>query len=147
MKAKDFFSEEQIQQIVESISRAEEKTSGELRVHLTDKCQSGDPKSEAIKIFEKLKMHQTEQRNGVLFYLAYKDKRFAIIGDKGINELVPVNFWDNIRDNMQNHFRNGQFVQGLTEGIEEAGNSLKKYFPIKSRDTNELSNDISFEHD
>ena len=147
MKANSFFSEEEKTRIVHSISQAEEKTSGEIRVHLTENCPSGDATKEAIRLFEKLKMHQTEQRNGVLIYLAYLDKKFAIIGDKGINELVPHHFWDSVRDLMQEQFKKGNFVEGIENGIHHAGEKLKKFFPIGHRDVNELSNDISFENE
>lgn len=144
MKVKNFFSESQQKLIVDAISAAELNTSGEIRLHLIDICKN-DPTQEAVVVFEKLKMHQTEQRNGVLIFLAISDKKFAIIGDKGINELVPENFWDSIRDEMISHFKNNDFVLGLTKGIEQVGEKLKKFFPIKNNDINELSNDISFE--
>ena len=125
MKAKNFFNSDQQNKIVQAISLAELNTSGEIRLHLNDKCDK-DPKLEAIKVFEQLKMHQTEQRNGVLIYLAVSDKKFAIIGDKGINELVPEDFWDSIRDVMLTHFKMQQFDLGLIKGNEQVGEKLKK---------------------
>jgi len=143
MRVKNFFSEAQKNSIVEAISSAELNTSGEIRLHLTDHCKL-DPKDEAVGVFERLKMHQTEQRNGVLIFLAILDKKFAIIGDKGIDELVPEDFWDSIRDEMQAHFKANEFEKGLINGILEIGEKLKKFFPIQTNDVNELSNDISF---
>ena len=98
----------------------------------------------ASYLFNKLEMDQTELRNGVLFYLAVKSKHFAILGDRGINEVVPEDFWENIKEMMAEHFRNGAFAEGLTQGIQEAGNSLKEHFPYQSDDINELPDDISF---
>jgi len=143
MAIKDFFTEVQQQEISQSIERAELNTSGEIRVHLEDKCKS-EPVKRAIEVFEKLAMHQTELRNGVLFYLAVKDKKFAVIGDQGINNLVEVTFWDDVKTTMLQHFQQGLFAEGLSKGIEMAGEKLKVHFPYQSNDVNELSNDISF---
>jgi uncharacterized membrane protein len=143
MAVKDFFSPEQQQSIQHAIEKAELNTSGEIRVHLEEKCKI-DPIIRAISVFEKLNMHKTEHRNGVLFYLAVKDKKFAVIGDQGINELVETNFWDDVKLEMLNNFKTSNFAEGLTKGIEMAGEKLKVHFPYQSDDTNELSNDISF---
>lgn len=143
MKAKHFFTDLQKKALVEAISSAELNTSGEIRLHLTEHCKN-DPRDEAVAMFGQLKMHQTEQRNGVLIFLAVVDKKFAIIGDKGINELVPEDFWDSIRDQMLSHFKNQEFDLGLIKGIEQVGEKLKKYFPIRNNDVNELTNDISY---
>ncbi len=89
-------------------------------------------------------MDKTELRNGVLFYLAVSDHKFAILGDKGINEKVPADFWDLIKDVMLDYFKNRQFTEGLCKGIEMAGEKLKVYFPLQSNDTNELNNEVSF---
>jgi uncharacterized membrane protein len=89
-------------------------------------------------------MHKTALRNGVLFYLAVDDKKFAIVGDKGINDTVPKGFWDEVRDTMLAHFKNQEFTEGLCKGIEMAGVKLKTHFPLQKDDTNELSNDVSF---
>jgi uncharacterized membrane protein len=94
-------------------------------------------------VFEKLKMHETDLRNGVLFYVATESKKFAIIGDKGINEKVAADFWDCTKDIMLSHFKNGNFKQGLIDGVLRAGEQLKKHFPYQSDDINELSNEIS----
>lgn len=144
MDVKTFFTDIQQKSIQQAIANAELNTSGEIRIHLDSKC-TGDPVKAAIKVFEKLKMHQTELRNGVLFYLAVEDKKFAVIGDKGINEVVPLDFWDSIKDNMSNEFRREQFTVGVCQGIEMAGEKLKTHFPHQKNDVNELTNDISFE--
>lgn len=128
--------------IVEAIAKAERLTSGEIRVHIDKKC-SGDPLQRAIKVFEDLKMHETALRNGVLIYLSFSDKKVAILGDKGINERVPENFWDSSRSIMIHHFKNNDFARGIILAIKEAGEQLKAYFPIEEGDTNELSNEIT----
>jgi uncharacterized membrane protein len=96
-----------------------------------------------MEVFHLLKMDETELKNGVLIYLAVKDKHFVICGDKGINDLVPNNFWDCTRDVMSKNFKEGQYKQGLIDGILRAGEQLQKYFPFQEGDTDELSNEIS----
>lgn len=141
--ATNFFTKAQKKQIAQAISNAELTTSGEIRVHIENKCP-GDVLDRAAFIFKQLNMHKTELRNGVLFYLAIKSRKFAIIGDKGINTVVPEDFWDKIKEKMQNHFKEEQFAQGLSEGIKDAGDALQEHFPYQEDDVNELSNDISF---
>lgn len=144
MAAKNFFTEKQQKEIVQSIANAELNTSGEIRVHVDSKCK-GDVLDVAAGCFKKLKMHETELRNGVLFYLSVDDKKFAILGDKGINDVVPNDFWDNVKELALSHFKQKQFTEGLCKGIEMAGEKLKTHFPYQSDDTNELSNELSFE--
>jgi uncharacterized membrane protein len=122
---------------------AEQKTSGEIRVHIDSKCY-GNVLDRAAQVFAELNMHQTKLRNGVLFYLAWEDRKFAILGDAGIHAVVPDDFWDNIKIRMQLKFRAGQFKEGLCEGIQMAGEQLKEKFPIAEQDVNELSDKISF---
>ena len=138
-----FFTEEQQEAIKKAIVLAEAHTSGEIKVHIEPKCD-GDVFARAAQVFERLAMHKTRLRNGVLFYLAYEDRRFAIFGDAGINAAVPDNFWDTIKVDMQVRFRGGHFTEGLVEGIKKAGISLAHHFPLEKGDINELPNDISF---
>ncbi|AHM61204.1 hypothetical protein D770_14750 [Flammeovirgaceae bacterium 311] len=141
--AKDSLTEQERKAVIAAIEDAELATSGEIRVHLESHCK-GDHLDRAAELFTMLKMHKTELRNGVLFYLALKDHKFAILGDKGINEKVPDHFWEDIRDHMQGLFREGKLAQGLSEGIRMAGEQLKAHFPYQKNDRNELSDDISF---
>ncbi len=143
MHIKNFFSTAQQKIIVQAIADAEKNTSGEIRVHIDKKCK-GEVLDIAADFFKSMKMHETALRNGVLFYLSIEDQKFAILGDKGIHEKVPTNFWDEIRDTMLRHFKKQEFTEGLQKGIEMAGEKLKSHFPLQSNDTNELSNDISF---
>ncbi len=141
-KVEDFLTKEDEQAIVDAICIAEKATSGEVRVHI-EKTATKLPYDRALDVFHDLKMNETEHKNGVLIYLAVEDKTFAICGDKGINDVVNVDFWDNTKNIMSNYFKNGNFKQGLIDGILEAGNQLKKHFPFQDNDSNELSNEIS----
>lgn len=141
--AADLFTEEEKNRITEAIKEAELNTSGEIRVHIERKCKE-DVLDRAAYVFEELDMHETELRNGVLFYLAVDDRQLAILGDAGINKEVPEGFWDNIRDLMVSNFKEGKFTEGLAEGIKLAGQELKAHFPYATDDVNELDDDISF---
>jgi uncharacterized membrane protein len=140
---KELFTDEQKKAIVKTIGEAEECTSGEIRLHIEAKCKAHDPLLRAVEVFNKLGMNQTAQANGVLIYLAYADKKFAIIGDKGINDVVPANFWDGTKEVMAGHFKKSEFFEGVAFAIRETGNHLKQYFPLGDNDKNELPNDIS----
>jgi uncharacterized membrane protein len=144
MKAASFFTKEQQNLILAAVKEAEKATSGEIRVHIETYCPE-DVLDRAAWVFKKLKMDNTVQRNGVLFYLAVEDKKFAIIGDAGINSKVPVDFWDNIKVLLQKNFKESRFTEGLSEGIMLAGQQLKIHFPCKTDDKNELSDEISFD--
>lgn len=140
---KDTLTEAEKKSIVAAIREAELNTSGEIRVHLENHCKK-DVLDRASEVFATLHMHETELRNGVLFYLAIKDHRLAILGDKGINSKVPEHFWEDIRDLMISRFKEGKYAEGLAEGIRMAGQQLKSHFPYQADDRNELSDDISF---
>jgi uncharacterized membrane protein len=144
MSVENFFSKEEKKQITDAIAQAELNTSGEIRLHVEGRCKL-DVLDRAAYVFEKLDMHKTEQRNGVLFYLAVYDRKFAILGDGGINKLVPENFWDEIKATMLGYFKEGRFADGISKGILMAGEQLKANFPYQSDDVNELSDEISFE--
>lgn len=144
MSVENFFSNEEKKQITDAIAEAEMDTSGEIRLHVEGRCKI-DVLDRAAYIFGKLNMHETAQRNGVLFYLAVHDRKFAILGDAGINQVVPANFWDEIKETMLAFFREGKFTDGLSRGILMAGQQLKDNFPFQSDDVNELSDEISFD--
>lgn len=141
-QVEDFLSKEDEQVIVEAIRVAEKNTSGEIRVHI-EQTTSKVPFDRALEVFNELKMNETQLQNGVLFYFAVADKTFAICGDKGINDVVASDFWDCTKDAMVAQFKSGNFKQGIVDGILNAGEQLKKYFPWSEGDTNELSNEIS----
>lgn len=143
MKVSDLFTQEEENAIVAAIGAAEQNTSGEIRVHIEATRKGKETLDRAIEVFQELKMHQTEARNGVLFYLAYEDHTFSIFGDQGINEKVSPGFWDSTRDQMEKAFKRSAFAEGLIAGIGEAGRALKVYFPYQSNDQNELDDSIS----
>lgn len=141
-KVEDFLTQAQEQEIIEVIRLAEQNTSGEIRVHL-EKTTDKEPLERAREVFRFLKMDETAQQNGVLFYVAVDDKKFSIIGDEGIDTAVPDNFWDSIKNLVIKEFKNGNYTQGLKQGILETGVKLKQYFPFKNNDKNELPDSIS----
>ena len=143
MDARKFFTTEQQHEIVEAIRQAEANTSGEIRVQIENHCR-GDIMDRSAMVFNILKMNETAERNGVLIYLAIKDKKFSIIGDEGINKMVEHDFWNDVKDMMAGHFRSGNFTEGIIQGVLRVGEKLKTFFPHKSDDINELSDDISF---
>jgi uncharacterized membrane protein len=137
-----FFNKAQEAVIIEAIKVAERNTSGEVKVHVEGKAGE-DVFARALAVFKELNMHQTQQRNGVLFYLATDQREFAIVADAGINQVVTENFWETIKENMRAKFKNAQFVEGLREGILQTGKALQAHFPYQKGDKNELSDDIS----
>ncbi|GEC77567.1 TPM domain-containing protein [Flavobacterium aquatile] len=141
-KVEDFLTKAEEAEVVEAIRLAEKNTSGEIRVHL-EKETSIAPIERAVEVFHELGMDTTQLRNGVIIYVAVKSKQFAIYGDQGINDKVDDDFWNCTKDIMVNHFKTGNNVQALVEGIHNAGEQLKKHFPFEDDDTDELSNEIS----
>jgi uncharacterized membrane protein len=137
------FSDEEQQKITEAVEAAERFTSGEIRICIEKTC-SEPVLDRAANYFKKLGMHQTAKRNGVLIYVATNDHKFAIIGDAGINKVVPPDFWDEAKDAMLENFKAGNLVQGITTGVHLAGQQLKTFFPYLEDDRNELPDDISF---
>ncbi len=144
MKPSHFFNQEQKKQVTDAIQEAELNTSGEIRVHIESNCNE-EVLDRAAFMFEKLAMHKTELRNGVLFYLSVNDRKFAILGDAGINKVTPDNFWDEIKETVIGHFKQEEYAEGLSNGIKMAGKALKEHFPYQKDDVNELSDEISFD--
>lgn len=144
IKASTFFTRDQQSQIREAIKEAEKETSGEIRVHIETKLNE-NVFDRAAWIFRRIGMHATDDHNGVLFYLAVSSRKFAIIGDRGINEVVPDGFWDQIKMGLEDRFNKGQFTEGLIEGILLTGKQLRQHFPHKKGDINELPDEVSFD--
>ena len=143
MATSNFLSDQEQANILNAISDAESHTSGEIRLHLESRCR-GDVLDRAAVVFETLAMHKTSLRNGVLFYLAMDDRKFAILGDAGIHAAVPDGFWNEVRDQVIAGLSVGKPAEGLASGIRLAGQQLSTHFPLEANDINELSNDISF---
>ena len=143
MSTNKFLSKEEERQVVQAIQSAEHQTGGEIRVHIESVCK-GNVLDRAAWLFKSLKMHETVLRNGVLIYLSTSDRKFAIIGDAGINAVVPAGFWDDVKDQMISNFSKGDLVQGFVLGIGKVGEKLKEFFPYQKDDTNELPDEISY---
>ena len=141
-KTEDFLTQSEEQEIVQAIVEAEKNTSGEIRVHIEEHTEKS-PLERAQEVFFELKMDGTKDRNGVLFYVGVADKKFAIIGDKGINDVVKADFWNSTKEVVIANFKENHFKKGLVDGILKAGEQLKIYFPYQSDDVDELSNEIS----
>ncbi|HAL83089.1 MAG TPA: hypothetical protein DCO83_13370 [Mucilaginibacter sp.] len=137
------FNEEEQQRIRTAIEDAEKHTSGQIRVCIEKSC-SENVLDRAAKYFHQLDMHKTRLRNGVLIYVATVDRKFAIIGDAGINKVVPANFWDDTKEDMLEQFKYGNLIEGIITGLAIAGEHLQKFFPHKKDDSNELPDDIAF---
>ena len=136
-------SKEFRERIVAAITAAEKDTSGEIRLHIQNRVK-GDSREVAKKRFEKMGMTATELRNGALFFMAMKDQTFSVLGDKGIDDLVPDDFWEETVGVMREQFGEGDLLGGLEAGIRKAGQALKEFFPYQSDDVNELSDEISY---
>lgn len=144
MQLDDFISIPDQGRVVDAIGEAEKMTSGEIRVHVTPNC-GDDVMRDAIKTFNRLEMYKTRHRNGVLIFLAFESRKFAILGDAGINAVVPENYWDNEKDTLLEYLKQNDPATGLCKVIASVGEKLKTFFPIEEDDENELSNEISFE--
>jgi uncharacterized membrane protein len=129
--------------VVEAIEAFEKRTSGELRVHLENRVDGEELMAAAKRTFDKLGLTATRERNGVLFFVAVKERKFAVLGDSGIDQKVPKGFWDNVVASVGERFKQGKFGEGLVEGIKMAGEQLAAHFPPRADDVNELPNQIS----
>ena len=129
-------------EMVRAIREAEKRTSGEIRVHLKQRCGE-DSLGEARKVFRRLGLERTRERNAVLIFVAPASRRFAVVGGEGIHAKVGEDFWRRVRDTLQMYFSKGQIEQGIVAGVSEIGEQLKKYFPIKYNDKNEISDTVS----
>lgn len=145
----NFFSDDDFLRVSNKIKEMEKNTSGEIRVAVKEKKHFLDYRKNirqlAEKEFHKLNMHNTRDKTGILLYLLLNERQFYILADKGIHEKVGDETWHKVRDEIQDHFKNGNFPEGLIWGIERVGKILSKHFLIKAGDTNELSNEIVIE--
>lgn len=137
------FNTEEEERLTHAINLAENRTSGEIRLCVEKKC-AGDVIEQATKRFKQLDMHKTALKNGILIFLALDDHKFAIIGDAGIDQKVPENFWQETKDLMVDYFKKDLYVDGLVAGIDRAGKQLKTFFPRSDDDINELPDDIAY---
>ena len=143
--ARQLLNNEEDRRVVEAIKQAELNTSGEIKVHIENFCK-GNIEKRSLVVFNRLKLNETKLRNGVLIYLSVKDHKFAILGDEGINNVVEDGFWNDVKDLMQSHIKEGRFADGLEQGIQRCGEKLKTYFPHQSDKINEIPDEISYEN-
>ncbi len=147
MALDSFLDKDSQRRVVEAIGVAEKCTSGEVRVHIEPTCKLDNPYERAVEVFNNLEMYKTDACNGVLIYIAYKSRKLAIIGDKGITDKVGVNFWVGEKDILTEYLRAKKPAEGLCQVIKIIGENLSKYFPYQKDDVNELSDEISYEED
>ena len=146
MKLVDFIPHEGLKRIAEAITEAERHTSGEICVHVTPKCR-GDIMKKAERKFNKLGLYKTARRNAVMVLVAYESRKFAIIGDVGIHEVVPNGYWHQEKETLARFLKAGRAVDGICEVVKQLGESLAKYFPDEENDVNEISNEVTFDDD
>ncbi len=137
-----FFSKLDSDRIVEAIAEAEKKSSGQVRVHVTHR-KPENLEQRAERRFEKLGMTRTAHRNGVLIYIAPKLRRFRILGDTGVHEKCGDEFWKETAAEMEEHFRRGEFTEGVVKGVQKAGDLLALHFPLAASDVNELPDEVT----
>jgi uncharacterized membrane protein len=142
-KKDSFLSTEQKARIVNAIREAELQTSGEIRIHIEASCPAKEPVSRAIEVFNKQKMYDTKDKNGILIYVAHGDRKFAIYGDKGIHAQVAENYWSDTLAVLSDYFKKEQYEEGLSAVVLQIGEKLKQLFPYSANDKNELPNEIS----
>lgn len=145
MALADFIPNEGQRRIADAITAAERHTTGEICVHVTPRCR-GNVMKRAVKTFNRLHLYTTKRRNAVLIFIAYEDRKLAILGDTAINEAVPEGFWDGEVEELTNYLKAGRPVDGLCAIIARMGERLSEYFPGERDDENELSNEVTFDN-
>lgn len=141
--ATSLLSPQEVDAVVAAIALAEKETSGEIRIHMENYCR-GNALERAVTLFGRLGMHNTIAHNGVIIYIAIKDRKVAIYGDKGIHEQVRDDFWQAEIQTILTHFKDKNYKDGLIKVVEDVGEKLQQFFPYHADDSNELSNEISF---
>lgn len=143
MASNEFLTEEQEQGVIEAIQKAENQTSGEIRIHIEESCNR-EPLERAARIFHELGMDQTELQNGVLIYIATDDHKAAVYAGKGIHTQVEDGFWSGVLNILIDHFKQDAFEEGIEVAVDRVGMKLAELFPSQRGDVNELSNEISY---
>ena len=144
MALADFIPSEGQRRIADAITDAERHTTGEICVHVTPRCR-GDVMKRAVKTFNRLHLYTTKRRNAVLIFIAYDDRKLAILGDTGTNNAVPQGFWDGEVEELTRYLKAGRPVDGLCAIIARMGERLSQYFPGERDDENELSNEVTYD--
>ena len=141
---KKFLSAEESQRLAAAIDHAENQTSGEIKVVILRHCWT-DIRAKAARLFEKLNLNKTKQRNCVMIMLVLSNREFLIFGDQGIHEKVGQGFWDDVRDVMSRKFAEDKFGEGLCEGVTTIGEKLARFFPRQQNDRNEIPDEVAYE--
>ncbi len=146
MKPHDFLQKLDDAEVVRAIQEAERRTSGEIRVFVTDRDLGNDKAVDrAAARFEKLGMTATRDRNAVLLYFAPRAHQFAIVGDKGIHEKCGESFWRDVASGIRDQLRDGHFTKAVVHAIEKTADVLTRHFPRLPDDRNELPNEVDRE--
>lgn len=143
MPLSDFIPPEGQRRIATAITQAERHTTGEICVHVTPRCR-GKVMKRAEHIFNRLQLYRTRYRNAVLIFIAYHDRRLAVLGDEALDRQLPPRFWDDVVAKLSSRLAAGQVVDGVCEAVATVGERLAEYFPAERDDVNELSNEVSF---
>jgi uncharacterized membrane protein len=142
----NFIDDDELLRISNKIKEMEKNTAGEICVSIKEKRSFLQKKKTLRQLaedeFYKLGIAKTRDKTGILIFLILEDRQFYILADKGINEKVPSDTWDSVKNSMQEKFLQGEFCKGILLSIEEVGKKLTAHFPIKPDDTNELSNRV-----
>lgn len=128
MHPREFKKQLHHENLVAAIREAEQKTSGEIRVLVSQKHVE-TPVAEAQKEFLRLGMDKSAQRNGVLIFVAPRAHKFAVIGDQGVHEKCGDEFWQKLAASMTDYFRKSEFTEGIIHGVKKAGDLLAEHFP------------------
>ncbi len=143
MPSEEFLTKEQENRVVKAIARAENQTSGEVRVHIEHQCTI-EPLERAAAVFHDLGMDETERQNGVIIYIASEDHKAAVYAGKGIHKQVEENFWNDVLQILLNHFKKGEYESGIEEAVVKVGHKLRELFPYQRGTVNELPDEISY---
>jgi uncharacterized membrane protein len=142
----DYMNDDDLLRITKAVRKVESTTEGEICVSIKEKKSFPDRNKSiqhlAEKEFFRQKVNKTKFGTGVLIYMILQERQFYILADKGINEKVPANTWETIKDSMQDFFKMGEFSKGIKYAVEQVGEILSNHFPIKPGDKNELSDAV-----
>jgi uncharacterized membrane protein len=139
-----FLDESDLQTVAATVAAAEARTSAEIRVHLDARCP-GEALARAALVFEQLGMHATAAHNGVLIYVSIEDHKLAVLGDRAIHERVGQAYWDDLVQAVLAHFHREQFREGLVHAVAEVGTALRRHFPRRPDDVDELPDRVNIE--
>lgn len=141
MKTNEMLSHIDDERVVAAIHAVESSSSGEVRVCITGRSVD-DPVIEAWKAFARMKMNQTRQRNAALVFIAPKTRKFAIVGDEGLQRHCEADFWNQLAAELAVGFRKECYTEALTRVIDRIGGVLNLHFPPQRNDHDELPNEI-----